>query len=183
MIPEFKEFGKIARLSRDIIVSEKIDGTNAQIYIDDYGEIFAGSRNRWLIDEDNFGFGAWVKENKEHLLLLGPGRYYGEWCGAGVGRRYNMKIKKLAFFYPPKNFEDIEREDITTVPVLYLGPFCTNKIDESLEILKSQGSLFSPGFMKPEGIVIFHTASQTLFKKTIEKDSEPKSMVKHDNPS
>ena len=30
--------------------------------------------------------------------------------------------------------------------------------------------------MKPEGIVIFHEAARTLFKKTLEKDSEPKSL-------
>lgn len=31
---EFVEFPKIPRLSRDIIVTEKIDGTNAQIYLE-----------------------------------------------------------------------------------------------------------------------------------------------------
>jgi hypothetical protein len=29
--------------------------------------------------------------------------------------------------------------------------------------------------MKPEGIVVYHTAGRMYFKKTIEKDSEPKS--------
>lgn len=30
---EFQEFPKMARLSRDIIITEKIDGTNAQLLI------------------------------------------------------------------------------------------------------------------------------------------------------
>jgi hypothetical protein len=30
---EFREFSKMARLSREIIITEKIDGTNAQIFI------------------------------------------------------------------------------------------------------------------------------------------------------
>ena len=31
--PEFQEFKKIPRLSRDIIITEKLDGTNGVIYI------------------------------------------------------------------------------------------------------------------------------------------------------
>ena len=30
---EFEKFGKISRLSRDIVITEKIDGTNAQVMI------------------------------------------------------------------------------------------------------------------------------------------------------
>ena len=55
MLPEFKEFKKIPRLSREIIITEKIDGTNGLIYIDEELNIFAGSKNRWLDDHnDNF---------------------------------------------------------------------------------------------------------------------------------
>lgn len=71
---EFVEFPKIARLSREIVVTEKIDGTNAQIYIlhrdvltpqtepyviswTDNHVLLAGSRNRYLTPgADNFGF-------------------------------------------------------------------------------------------------------------------------------
>ena len=58
MIPEFQEFRKIPRLSREIIITEKIDGTNGLIYInDDCTEIYAGSKSRWLDDHnDNAGF-------------------------------------------------------------------------------------------------------------------------------
>jgi len=60
MLPDisFVEFPKIARFSRDVIVTEKIDGTNAQVYVDDtMTRAFAGSRNRWITpDDDNFGF-------------------------------------------------------------------------------------------------------------------------------
>jgi hypothetical protein len=33
-----------------------------------------------------------------------------------------------------------------------------------------------PGFMRPEGVVIFHTASGTLYKKTVKDDHQPKSI-------
>jgi hypothetical protein len=42
----FAEFPKMARLSRECIITEKIDGTNAQILITEEGEIYAGSRTR-----------------------------------------------------------------------------------------------------------------------------------------
>lgn len=40
---------------------------------------------------------------------------------------------------------------------------------------KIDGSRAVPGFMNPEGIVVFHEASQTCFKKTIDGDDNPKS--------
>ncbi len=66
---EFEAFPKIARLSRPIIVTEKIDGTNAQIHIEQDGTFLVGSRKQWLTKEkDNFGFHRWAHENKDELL-------------------------------------------------------------------------------------------------------------------
>ena len=80
---EFKGFPKMARLSREIIVTEKIDGTNAQVFITDDGDVMAGSRTRWIYPgDDNFGFAAWVQEHRDELLTLGPGQHFGEWWGA-----------------------------------------------------------------------------------------------------
>lgn len=77
---EFAEFPKIARLSREIIVTEKVDGTNAQVFIGEEGTVLVGSRNRWITPkDDNFGFAAWVEANKDAILKLGPGRHFGEW--------------------------------------------------------------------------------------------------------
>lgn len=45
---EFQEFPKIVRYSRDVIVTEKIDGTNACLFIGDDGEFLTGSRTRWI---------------------------------------------------------------------------------------------------------------------------------------
>jgi hypothetical protein len=43
-----------------------------------------------------------------------------------------------------------------------------------LEWLKRVGSQAAPGFMNPEGVVVFHQASGTLFKATCENDAEYK---------
>lgn len=83
--PEFKEWPKIPRLFREVIITEKIDGTNGQILVTEKGEVYAGSRNRWLSPEsDNYGFHAWVMERKDEIVeKLGPGRHYGELWGGG----------------------------------------------------------------------------------------------------
>jgi hypothetical protein len=64
------------------------------------------------------------------------------------------------------------------VPELYRGDFTTEAISTQIERLRTLGSVAAPGFMKPEGVVIFHTAGNLMFKKTLENDESPKSLVK-----
>ncbi len=40
----------------------------------------------------------------------------------------------------------------------------------ALDKLDYFGSLAAPGYMKPEGVVIYHVAGNVLFKKTLEED-------------
>ncbi len=105
---EFIEFPKIARLSREVIVTEKIDGTNGCLYIEgtdgqggregegaifhaDGYSLYAGSRTRWITPgQDNHGFAAWAYAHGEELLKLGPGRHFGEWWGSGIQRGYGL---------------------------------------------------------------------------------------------
>lgn len=171
-MPEFTGFPKIARLNRDIIVSEKIDGTNAQVYISEYGEIIAGSRSRWLAPgkEDNYGFAAWVENNAPELLRMGPGRHFGEWWGARIQRRYNQTEKIFSLFRQPEVLPACCR----VVPVLYTGPFNVCAIAAALWKLRAEGSQAAPGFADPEGVVIYHTAANTSFKVTLEHDEAPK---------
>lgn len=120
---DFQAFPKIERLFRDTVITEKIDGTNAQIiivpavdlsfvedapavYVGDCLEpgavtIFAGSRERWVTpgkQSDNHGFAQWVFENIEELKKLGTGRHFGEWWGTGIQRRYEQTEKHFSLF-------------------------------------------------------------------------------------
>jgi len=96
--PEFRTFNKISRLSRNIVITEKIDGTNGLIFIDENNNIFAGSRNRWLNEHsDNHGFYHWFADNKEELLKLGKGYHYGEFWGKGIQRGYGLEEKRFSF--------------------------------------------------------------------------------------
>jgi hypothetical protein len=105
---KFKPFPKMARLRRDCLITEKIDGTNASIFIvENNGSIpmdpaacfrinnltvYAGSRTRWITpQDDNFGFAKWVCENDEELIKLGLGHHFGEWWGSGIQRNYGFK--------------------------------------------------------------------------------------------
>lgn len=175
---EFKGFPKMARWSRDIVITEKLDGTNASIYIGEDGEFLTGSRTRWITpDDDNFGFSRWAHENKACLLELGVGTHFGEWWGSGIQRKYNANEKRFSLFNTHRWGE--ERPDCChVVPVLYKGENKPNAIEEALEYLKAFGSQAAPGFMNPEGVVLFHVASGIGFKKTIEKDEVPKSLAK-----
>jgi hypothetical protein len=172
---EFIPFPKISRLSRDIIITEKIDGTNAQIYIADDGTVFAGSRTRWITpQQDNYGFARWVEANKEQLAKeLGFGRHYGEWWGQGIQRGYGLKEKRFSLFNVTR-WKDVPLALCGVVPTLYEGPFTTNPIEGVLDRLRVEGSIASPGYMNPEGIVIFHTASSVCFKKTLVGDEKHK---------
>lgn len=168
---EFKKFTKIPRLFRDIIITEKIDGTNALVAIDDDGSIHAGSRNRWLsLDKDNFGFCRWVMDNADELKKLGSGYHYGEWYGSGIQRRYGLDEKRFALFNVHRWSEE-RPACCDVVPVLYRGDFDTNSIVAVMNGLQTVGSHAVPGFMNPEGIVVYHTAGGYLFKATLESDT------------
>lgn len=175
MIPEFEPFPKIARLSREIIVTEKIDGTNAVIYIGEDGHFMAGSRTQWLVNSDNHGFAAWAANNTDELMTLGPGRHFGEWWGSGIQRGYGLQKgeKRFSLFNVSRWADDAVRPACCSiVPVLYTGLFDTNAIEAQLNNLRAYGSVAAPGFMKPEGVVIFHPQGNVGFKKTIERDEE-----------
>jgi hypothetical protein len=174
---EFIAFRKMPRLSREIIITEKIDGTNAQLYITEERELFIGSRTRWITPEnDNHGFAKWATEHKEEIMTLPSGRYFGEWWGNGIQRGYGLPRgdKRLSLFNT--SLENLPA-CIGLVPVLYQGVFNQEHIDWALYELKRSGSRAVAGFMNPEGIVIYHVAGQIGFKKTIENDDVPKSKV------
>lgn len=179
---DFIEFPKIPRLVRGMVVTEKIDGTNGQIHIDDSGTVMrVGSRSRWITPEDdNYGFARWAFEHRDELLALGPGSHFGEWWGAGIQRRYGLDEKRFSLFNTGRwgvgEGRTAPPACCHVVPVLAYGDFSTVAVAEALERLRVGGSVAAPGFMRPEGVIVYLTASRSYFKQTIEKDAEPKSV-------
>lgn len=170
---EFEPFDKIARLSRNCAITEKIDGTNACIVITEDGQFLTGSRTRWITPEDdNFGFSRWAHDHKEELLGLGLGKHFGEWWGAGIQRRYGLTEKRFSLFNTSRWNETPPPACCSVVPVLYSGIFTSTAVDDALNRLRTEGSVAAPGFMKPEGVIVYQTAGRVYFKKTLDKDEE-----------
>lgn len=205
---KFEEFPKMARLSRECIITEKIDGTNAQICITDEFEeaimksqqdphliaadeqiivkihgktIRAGSRNKWITpgkQTDNMGFAGWVRDNAQELVKLGEGRHFGEWWGKGIGRGYRVPDKRFSLFNAKRWTDNPDLPSCCRiVPILWRGIFDTDEVEDQIRLLREGGSKAAPGFMDPEGIVIYHLAGGVGFKKTIKNDESPKSLI------
>ena len=202
MGPVFEEFDKIARLSRECVVTEKIDGTNGCVYIADDAQpitllagrvvpFMVGSRTRWISrwifpEADNYGFARWAYEHAAEMLTLGPGRHFGEWWGQGIQRNYSQTRKRFSLFNVARWADERDRDKFPTerpaccdvVPILYRGPFdeygVMKGVKQAMARLQSEGSAAAPGFMRPEGVVVWHEAARILFKKTLEKDESPK---------
>lgn len=152
----FQEWPKISRLNREIVITEKLDGTNAAIGIIELGpeeqatmdawrtadgrrfRVYAQSRTRIITPlDDNFGFAAWVQKNQGALIeALGPGLHFGEWWGVGIQRGYGLTERRFSLFntakwtqpdFAPK-LEALRAQGIAvyTVPVLYTGPWTGN---------------------------------------------------------
>lgn len=174
----FTEFKKIPRLSRECVITEKIDGTNASICITEDGQFLVGSRTRWITPEnDNYEFAKWAIENKKELLKLGVGHHFGEWFGRKIQRTYGLKERRFSLFNTGKWNNENKPLCCEVVPILYQGIFSTEAAQREIDFLKNNGSVAIPGFMNPEGIVIYHIAGNIYFKKTIEKDESPKGLA------
>jgi hypothetical protein len=175
---EFEPFPKIPRLNRSCVISEKIDGTNAQIIISEDGSIVAASRSRLITPEDdNFGFAKWVRDNADELIGLGVGRHFGEWWGAGIQRRYGQDRKRFSLFNAAR-WSEARPSCCDIVPVLYAGLFSTEAVEGCIRQLRESGSVAAPGFMNPEGVIVWHDAARVGFKVTLERDQEPKSIAR-----
>lgn len=187
--PEFLSYPKMPRLLRPVVITEKIDGTNAQILITEDGKFLTGSRNRWITPaDDNYGFARWAQEHREELTTLGPGRHFGEWWGKGIQRGYDVPDKRFSLFnvrrwclhdeepkfidpdvHNPKKQERLP-PCCGLVPVIAQGNFSDELWRTALAVLAGNGSYAAPGFNNPEGIVIHHIQSQSNFKITLGGD-------------
>ena len=182
----FEPFPKIPRFFREIVITEKIDGTNASLSFDESGpdSMLVGSRNRWVTpDNDNFGFAGWATPRREALFaLLGPGHHFGEWYGVGIQRGYNLVASRFARFNTKRwagvrdeiESKGLDLPNVECTPILYTGPILGNVIGDTLLILKGVGSVAVPGFMNPEGIVVYHKAANTVFKATLDDNDNHK---------
>lgn len=130
-------------------------------------------------------------------MQLGPGRHFGEWWGRGIQRHYGLEERRFSLFnvarwclhgqapkqIPTVDPRTVKMQDVLPacchlVPALLKGPFSGNMAEFCLSELSTRGSVAAPGFMNPEGIVVFHVAGNVKFKMTLDNDGAPKSSLK-----
>jgi hypothetical protein len=152
------------------------------------GEVFAGSRNRWITPEnDNYGFARWVAEHEQELRDgLGIGQHFGEWWGAGIQRGYGLRRKHFSLFNTHRWSCKLDQPATHppaccgVVPVLYCGPYSDHEVQDSLDCLRLNGSRTqeATGFLQPEGVVVYMQSSGSLHKVLLEGDELPKGLTK-----
>lgn len=193
---EFKSWRDIERfLGVHVVITEKIHGSNAQIlvYRDEAGELHAraGSRKQYLdvLGPDNFGFAVYVKAHEAEICeKLGEGRHYGEWVGPGINGEYGFPDKHLVLFdhrrHPKEKFDSGNMPPrMLPVPVLYDGAYSADVVKEVMDRLRGEGSVLVPGFMRPEGIVLFFPLFNTMKKLVFKVEETGWTVKKERSPS
>jgi len=182
-MPVFHAYEKVERLEKEecdgilnggCYIFEKIDGANAQIYLDtETREIAFGSRNRVLgvgenlISGDSFrGFAGWVKENKDKLTRffnLHPNFILnGEWLikhslqysATAYSRFYVFDIYDFANqryigIESHRSWQDLLNLEIDVIP---FDGWINNPTTENLKAFLELPSRYGASFR--EGIVI-----------------------------
>jgi hypothetical protein len=168
--PPFEPYGKTPRWRSQVVVTEKIDGSNCFILVpeDPTLPVAVGSRNRWITpgkSTDNFGFAGWVRDNEERLRRLGPGKHYGEWWGVGIGRGYGLQERRWSLFQATRWADEEVWKGLDLPANVHRVPILTRReldprrgvedpIREAIEKLENEGSQAVPGYMKPEGVIV-----------------------------
>jgi hypothetical protein len=165
---EFKAWPKIPRATGEkVTITEKLDGTNACIVIQDGVIVGVQSRKRFITpSDDNYGFASWVEENKEDLLKLEDGYHYGEWAGLGIQKNpHNLDSKQFFLFntFRWNSLNPHKPRCCNVVPVLYQGLLADNDIDAVLIDLKA--SSIKQGYTA-EGIIVYYQNTKRYEKYT-----------------
>lgn len=162
---QFKKYMHIERLGTDEVediefgecyVFYKIDGTNGSVWLDDEGNIKAGSRTRELtLEKDNAGFYAYVLENekiKAYLKEHPNHRLYGEWLVPHSLKTYRKDAWRKFYIF------DVSLE--------------TEGHDELLpyEVYKAMLDKFELDYIPP--LAILKNASDDSFIKLLEKTGQ-----------
>lgn len=169
---EFKKWESITRENPFVVtITEKIDGTNACIVIQDGKVVGVQSRKRFITpDEDNYGFAGWVEDNTEDLLSLEDGYHYGEWAGLGIQKNPHKLDKKHLFLFNTFRWNDNNPnrpECCDVVPILFAGEMDADRVPTLLEMLEDNGSQVLDREGEAEGVVVYYHAMRKYTKHTI----------------
>lgn len=149
---------------KEIIVTEKIDGANASIHIDENGQATCYSRNIELHTGETLrGFYQFVQEliKRSSLTTLRNITIYGEWLVPHKINYIEQAYKNFYVFavYSESTNSYIQWSEVESVakflglplcPVFYNGRFTSNKVNEQVLNFVGKSMLGNEG----EGVVI-----------------------------
>jgi len=163
---EFKAWPKIYRDSPfNVTITEKINGTNSCIIIDEGKIVGVQSRKRFITPEDdNYGFAGWVQRNNDELETLGDGYHYGEWAGLGIqSNELNLPEKQLFLFNTFRwNAENPNLPSCCkVVPILFQGLILPDTISDMLQEMDKATDVIH------EGVIVYYHAMRSYSKHTI----------------
>lgn len=177
---EFKKYQHLERFGTEDVdgieigecfVFHKLDGTNGSVWLDDEGNMKAGSRNRTLtLENDNAGFYAHVisNENINNYLKKHPThRLYGEWLVPHTLKTYQEDAWRRFYVFDVCIDKDEESSEyipydtyksmLEEFDIDYIPPICKIKngnYDNFIKTLEQNTYLVKDGFGSGEGIVI-----------------------------
>lgn len=154
-----------ALLNHEVVVEEKLDGTNVGISLAPDGGLRVQNRGQYLLPPYRGQFarlGAWLEAHADALFdALAPGRIlFGEWCAARHSLDYNRLPDWWLLFDVYERQQDRfwsteQRNDLAaahgliTVPTLVRGHLT---LAELVALVRDQRSRFRQGAM--EGVVV-----------------------------
>jgi hypothetical protein len=164
----FKEWPKIPRgVLGTVVITEKMDGTNACIIIEDDKIIGVQSRKRLITPEDdNYGFAGWVSRNEEELLGLGEGYHYGEWAGLGIQGNPHCLPEKQFFLFNTARWGEHNPNTpkcCKVVQKLFTGEYTSDIISD---IMHDLANTAKESKYKPEGIIVYFPKLGAMEKHT-----------------
>lgn len=165
MTVEFKPWPKIQRPKNSVItITEKMDGTNACVIVQNGEVVGCQSRNRLIKPgDDNMGFAQWVHSNLEPLSELGDGYHYGEWCGPGIQKNPHKLEEKAFFLFNTHRPKDTLPDVVDQVPLLYQGPLSEEAINKEYSDLWKRAA---DQMYTPEGIMVYYHQFKQYLKYT-----------------
>lgn len=172
----------------DTMTEEQPNVIATEMLVDQHGadigphHLLAQSRQRFITPShikpknDNYGFAQWVYDNYGALTRLGPGHHYGEWWGYGIQRGYGLPEKRFSLFNVNRWGDGKQERPECCHVVPLLGYVQPDEIYKHLGELRYMGSRAAPGYMRPEGVVVWHSQSKQYYKILLEGDDVPKSL-------
>ena len=161
----FKPWEKIPRDNPfNVTITDKMDGTNSCIVIEDSVIVAVQSRKRFITPEcDNFGFAQWVKDNNDDLLGLGDGYHYGEWVGPGIQKNPHCLDKKTLYLFNTW-LSDTKPDCCEVVEVLFNGIMSPGLVEDMLDCMRRVRDNTE---LKPEGVVVYYHTFRSRTKHTV----------------